>query len=201
VSIEFRRVVSKRKMVRSFEQRPVPRDVVDGILDVARRAPSGGFSQGFDFLLLDEPSRTERFWTITNDPKFPYDPDELAVTPPVLILPLSDKRAYLERYSEPDKIEFGLDREEAWSMPYWHLDTAMAVMLMLLAAVDEGLGAWYFGIEYGERELLEELGVPEEIRAIGAVGLGYAAPEEKQVSSAYSRKRRSFDDMVHRGAW
>jgi nitroreductase len=199
--MEFRQVVAKRKMVRSFEQRPVPGDVIDRILDVGRRAPSGGFSQGFDFLVLDKPSTTARFWEVTNDPDFPYEADDLAVAPPVLILPLSDKRAYLNRYSEPDKIEYGLDREEAWPVPYWHLDTAMAVMLMLLAAIEEGLGGWYFGIVHGERELLDELGVPEEIRAIGAVGLGYAAAEEKEVGSAYSRKRRPFDEVVHRGAW
>jgi nitroreductase len=199
--MEFRQVVAKRKMARSFEQRPVPGDVIDRILDVARRAPSGGFSQGFDFLVLDEPSVTVRFWELTNDPDFPYEAEDLAVAPPVLILPLSDKRAYLERYSEPDKIEYNLDREENWPVPYWHLDTAMAVMLMLLAAVDDGLGGWYFGIVHGERELLDEFGVPAEIRAIGAVGLGYAAAEEKQVGSAYSRTRRPFDDVVHRGAW
>jgi nitroreductase len=199
--MEFRNVVAKRKMVRAFEQRPVPGEVIDRILDVARRAPSGGFSQGFDFLVLDEPNAAARFWEVTNDPEFPYEAEDLAVAPPVLILPLSDKRAYLDRYSEPDKIEYGLEREEAWPMPYWHLDTAMAVMLMLLAAVEEGLGGWFFGIVHGERELLDELGVPAEIRVIGAVGLGYAAVEEKQVGSAYSRKRRPFDEVVHRGAW
>ena len=199
--MEFRQVVAKRKMVRSFEQRPVTGDVIDRILDVGRRAPSGGFSQGFDFLVLDEPSATARFWEVTNDPDFPYEAEDLAVAPPALILPLSDKRAYLNRYSEPDKIEYGLDREEAWPMPYWHLDTAMAVMLMLLGAVDEGLGGWYFGIVHGERDFLDELGVPAEIRAIGAVGLGYVAPEEKQVGSAFSKKRRPFDEVVHRGAW
>ena len=72
---------------------------------------------------------------------------------------------------------------------------------MLLAAVDDGLGGWFLGIVHGERELLDELGVPAEVRAIGALGLGYAAPEEKQVGSAFTKKRRPFDDVVHRGAW
>jgi nitroreductase len=199
--MEFRSVVRKRRMVRRFEQRPIPSDVVDRILDVSRRAPSGGFSQGFDFLLLDDPDGTRRFWEATNHPKWPYEAEELAAAPPVIVLPLSNKSAYIDRYSEPDKIEYGLDREEGWPVPYWDLDTAMAVMLMLLAAVDEGLGGWYFGIVHGERELLDELGVPKDIRAIGAVGLGYAAPEEEPTGSAFTRRRRPFDDVVHRDAW
>jgi nitroreductase len=199
--MELGTVVRKRKMVRRFEQRPVPPETIDEILDVARRAPSGGFSQGFDFLLLDQEAGTSRFWEVTNDPEFPYEPEELAAAPPVIVLPLSDKKRYLERYAAPDKAEYGMDREENWPVPYWDTDTAMAVMLMLLAAVDAGLGAWYFGIAYGERALLDELGVPDWIRAIGAVGIGYAATDEPNVGSAYSLKRRPFDDVVHRGAW
>ncbi len=67
------------------------------------------------------------------------------MTAPVLVVTLSCKDAYLERYAEPDK--GWTDRDEArWPVPYWHTDTAMAAMLMLLTAVDEGLAACFFGV-------------------------------------------------------
>ncbi len=86
-------------------------------------------------------------------------------------------------------------------MPYWDLDTAMAVMLMLLSAVDEGLGAWFFGIFHGEADLLQWLKVPGGRRPIGAVALGYPSPAERVRGSAQTRKRRDLGEAVHRGGW
>jgi hypothetical protein len=114
----------------------------DRLLDIARRGPSAGFSQGTDFLVLDEPPALQRFWELTNDPKIPREPDELAAAPPVLIILLADPDRYIERYSRPDKIAFGLDHADAWPVKFWDTDTAMAGMLLLLAAVDAGLGGW-----------------------------------------------------------
>ena len=66
-------------------------------------------------------------------------------TAPVVIVPLSNRDAYLDRYAEPDK--GWTDRDEArWPVPYWHIDTGMAALLILQTAVDEGLGACFFGI-------------------------------------------------------
>ena len=66
-------------------------------------------------------------------------------TAPVVIIPCSSKAAYLERYAEPDK--GWTDEDEArWPVPFWHMDAAMASLLILLTAVDEGLGACFFGI-------------------------------------------------------
>ena len=64
---------------------------------------------------------------------------------PLLIVPMSDKQAYLDRYAEPDK--GWTDRDEArWPVPYWDVDAGMASLLVLLTAVDEGLGACFFGV-------------------------------------------------------
>ena len=93
----------------------------------------------------------------------------------MLVLPLPDKARYIARYSQADKIAFGMDDEEHWPVRFWDIDAAMSSMLMLLAAVDEGLGGWYFGITHGERELLDRFGVPVELRPIGIIGFGYRA--------------------------
>jgi nitroreductase len=117
------------------------------------------------------------------------------------VLAFSDPRRYLARYSEPDKIAFGLDRADAWPVPFWDTDTAMACMLLLLAAVDEGLGGWLFGIDRGESELRTELGVPDDRRLMGVVGLGYADPAEVPKGSGSARARRPLEEQVHRNGW
>jgi nitroreductase len=188
-------------MIRNFDQRPVPRALVDGILDTARRAPSAGFSQGLEFLVLDIPETIASFWEITRDPQFGWEVEDVAVGPTVVILPLPDPERYVARYSEPDKIAFGLDRAENWAVPFWDVDAAMAAMLVLLAAVDEGLGGWFFGITHGERALLDRYGVPSHLRPIGIIGLGYRAEDETATGSWTRRPRRPLEEQVHRNGW
>jgi nitroreductase len=197
----FQEVLRRRRMVRQFDQRPLERELLDRILESARHAPSAGFSQGFDFVVLDEPEAVSRFWKTTDHPDFPNPPDFLATAAPVIVLPLANKSAYLERYSQPDKEEFGLMDESLWPVPYWQLDTAMAVMLILLAATDLGVGAVYVGIFYGEEEALRELGVPVGYKPIGAIGLGHPATDEVVDLTRFAKRRRKFDDMVHRNGW
>jgi nitroreductase len=199
--MDFRDVVRHRRMVRRFDQRPVPPEVIDRILDTGRRAPSAGFSQGLELLVLDTPETLAAFWETTRDPEFGWDEDEVANGPTVLILPLPDARRYLDRYSQPDKIAFGMDEEANWPVRFWEIDAAMASMMILLAAVDEGLGGWFFGITHGERELLDRFAVPSSLRPIGIIGLGYRADDEEPSGSWMKRRRRPFDDQVHRNGW
>ena len=199
--MEFVDVVRRRRMVHAFEQRPVEPDVVDRLLDIARRGPSAGFSQGIDFVVLDDPATLARFWELSADPRFPHEPEELSVAPPVLVLALADPGRYVERYSRPDKIAFGLDRADAWPVKFWDTDTAMACMLLLLAAVDAGLGGWFFGINHGREALFEALGIPEDRNLVGIVGLGYAGVDQMPSGSAYSLARRPLDEVIHRNGW
>jgi nitroreductase len=199
--VEFADVVRGRRMVHAFEQRSVGRELVDRLLDVARRAPSAGFSQGIDFLVLDEPATLSRFWELTEDPRFPREVSEAAVSPPVLVLAFSDPDRYVARYSQPDKIAFGLDEADAWPVKFWDSDTAMACMLLLLAAVDAGLGGWFFGVAHGEDGVRREFAVPDDRRLIGVVGLGYPGVDEHPKGSAYSLSRRPLGELVHRNRW
>lgn len=171
------------------------------VLEVARHAPSAGFSQGFDFIVLDAPDQIRRFLDVTEHPDFPYEPDEFKDPPPVMVLAISNQPAYLERYSLPDKARFGLQNAETWPVPYWDVDTGMAVMLILLAAIEEGLGGWLFGLFYGEQALMRELGVPEGCRPIGVVALGYPVVDDQFDPTRYAKRRRSLESMVHFGRW
>jgi nitroreductase len=199
--MQFRDVVRRRRMVRRFDQRPVPPETIDRIIDIGRRAPSAGFSQGLELLVLDSPEAVAEFWQLTRDPEFGWDPDDVAVGPSVIVIPLPDAHRYTQRYSEPDKIAFGMDDAANWPVKFWDIDAAMASMLMLLAAVEEGLGGWFFGITHGERELLDRFGVPSDLRPIGILGFGYRADDEEPSGSWMQRRRRPLEEQVHRNGW
>lgn len=197
--MEFAEAVRRRRMVRNFTGEPVEREVVDGILDLARRAPSAGYTQGFAFLVLEGPEQVGRFWDAT----FPAAEREGfrwpgLFTAPVIVLPCSSKAAYLDRYAEPDK--GWTDRDESrWPVPYWDVDCAFATMTLLLGAIDAGLGALFFGIFGGLPELRGAFDIPETFTPVGAVALGHPAPDEPSPSLA--RGRRSWEDTIHRGRW
>ena len=201
--MEFQDVVRKRRMVRRFDQRPVSDEVLRSVLEPARHAPSAGFSQGFDFIVLRTSEEVDWFTRTTDDladPE-PFPGRDSGVAPPVIVLPFANRAAYLARYSEPDKIQFGMDRAENWPVPFGTVDTSMAMLLILLGAVDAGLGAWYFGITNGENEVRRALGVPAACDLLGVIALGYPAADDRPRGSAFSRRRRPFEDMFHFGRW
>lgn len=198
--MELDDAIRRRRMVRSFEDRLVPPSVVDAVLAQAVRAPSAGFSQGWAFVVLEGPEQTGVFWRAVTTADWRASTRRAGLLrAPVVVLPLAHRQAYLDRYAEPDKEGSGLDRADTWPVPYWLIDTAFATMLMLLSAADVGLGAAFVGIFRGEAELLAALGVPEGYRPIGAVALGYPAPDIPSPSVA--RGRRPMPDVVHRGRW
>lgn len=197
--------IRRRRMCRDFTGEPIDAAVLEHLLELAHRVPSAGFSQGFEFLVLEGPD-TARYWDRTlpaaERERFPW-PGLLRA--PVLILPLAHAQSYLDRYSEPDKAAAGLgERAEAWPVPYWYVDTAFAVQNLLLGAVDCGLGALFFGIFRNEAELLCDLGVPAGYKPIGAIALGHpseAALRRGAEGSARTRARRRLEAVVHHGHW
>ncbi|RYV50940.1 nitroreductase family protein [Pengzhenrongella frigida] len=200
--MDFQDVVRRRHMVRTYTADPVDPDVVDRMLRNALHAPSAGFSQGWAFLVLDRPADVDRFWAAaTPSGATPGRWLRGMRTAPVVIVPLSCKAAYLGRYAEPDK--GWTDQEEArWSVPYWHIDTGMAALLILQTAVDEGLGACFFGIPPGnDGAVRAEFDVPGHFTPIGAITLGHPAPAEPVRGSAASRPRKGVEEVVHRGGW
>lgn len=73
--MEFLDVVRKRRSVRRDGPDRPPFEELERIVGLARRAPSAGFSQGLDFLLLDHPDAVDRFWALTHDPEREDRPD------------------------------------------------------------------------------------------------------------------------------
>jgi nitroreductase len=196
--MEYREVLRRRRMVRDYTDQPLDPGAVERILASALRAPSAGFSQGWEFLALTEPDDRERFW--------PFVPTSLAPAPglrraQLVVVAMADKRVYLDRYAEPDK---GWDdrAEERWPVPYWHIDTGMAALLMMLTAIDEGLGSCFIGI------LPEHLppfraafGIPDSLEPIGAVTVGHRSPQDTPNRARFAARRRPAAEIIHRGRW
>ncbi|HEX9063754.1 MAG TPA: nitroreductase family protein [Streptosporangiaceae bacterium] len=208
--MEFGEVIRKRRMVRAFTAEPLDPGATERVLRAANRAPSAGFSQGYALLVLDEPDQLAPFWELA----FAAGEDEgdeqdnnagpslkgLA-NAPLVVVPLSCKDAYLDRYARPDK--GWADRDESrWPVPYWDIDTGFMALLMLLAAVDEGLGALFFGILPAQIPRFRALyGVPGAYQPIGAVAIGHPDPAADRGGSSRVIGRRRLDDVVHRGRW
>jgi nitroreductase len=198
--MEFQEVVRRRRMVRRFTGEPVPEASVQRLLRNAVRGPSAGFSQGQDFLVL-RGAELAKFWPVIGE-----DQDASVTTAPLVIVPFASKDAYLDRYAKPDK--GWTDRDEArWPVPFWYIDTGMAALLILQTAVDEGLGALYFGIvPAAVPPFLAAFGVPAGYDPIGAIAIGYAGETGKAasadpVSSAHRVPRRSPSDVIHYAHW
>jgi nitroreductase len=190
--MDFQEVVQRRHMVRTFTGEPVPEKSLGRILANAVRGPSAGFSQGQAFLVLTGED-LPKFWAVAGEAVA-----ESARTAPVVVVPMSCKRAYLDRYALPDK--GWTDRDEArWPVPFWHIDTGMAALLILFTAVDENLSAVYFGIvPEAVGPFRAAFGVPDDHEPIGAIAIGYdAEPAPRDLRS----RRRPLPDMVHYGRW
>ena len=142
--------------------------------------------------MLDQPDDVRRFWAATTD----ADATTRTAgstgmsTAPVVVVPCSSKAAYLDRYAEPDK--GWADRDEArWPVPYWHIDTGMASLLILQTAVDEGLGACFFGIPPDHLAAVRgEFGIPDAFDPIGAITIGPPAPAPSARRARRPRRAR-----------
>lgn len=204
-------------MTRAYTADPVDPAVVERALHAATRAPSAGFSQGWAFIVLDTPEAVREFWAAqAPDAVASGTPDRwLAgmMSAPVVIVPCSRRSAYLTRYAEPDKVRAALagadDHDESrWAMPYWHLDTAMASLLILQSVTDAGLGGCFFGLVPDRVDAVRSLlGLVDTVdveapHPIGAITIGHPAPRAEGAAGSASRRRRTpWSEVAHRGRW
>lgn len=191
VDIEFTDVVRRRRMVRDFEDRAIEADIVERILTNSLRGPSAGFTQGVDLLVLEGRAETSRFWVASIAEDAAHSRWTGMRNAPVIVVVVADSGAYRRRFGEPDKAS-RLD------VPWWLVDASFAAMLMLLGAVDVGLGASFFRVN-DPVNVRREFGIPEAHDVVGAVAIGH--PGNVRPSRSAARGRRPATEAVHKGNW
>jgi FMN reductase [NAD(P)H] len=193
-------LLEQRRMVRHYTDRPISRDVLERIVATVRRAPSAGFSQGQRLLVVDDPALLA---------KIAKDGDDLGAEPwfgsaAAHVVVLTREQDYHDRYTSPDKLDVTGGSEIVWPVPYWHVDAGAALMLVLLAAIEEGLAGGVYGIQLEDQPRRRELlNIPDELAIVAGITLGYPAPDpewSKRTSRA-TQRRRTIDELVHWNRW
>jgi len=197
--VEFSEVVRRRRMVRNYDPaKPVSHESLERIAAAAQRAPSAGFSQGQRVVIVTHPERRRRIAEICDEPGYTaagFDP--WVSRAPALIIPTVSEQTYHRRYQEPDKIQDD-GTEINWPIPYWYVDVGATAMLILLAAIDEGLAAGFLGLaDYSE--LNAYLGIPPDQQPIGLITVGHPLPDRR--SGSLKRGWVPRADFAHWEQW
>ena len=196
--MELQQAIAARRMVRNYRDEPVDREVLERLIDDARRAPSAGFSQGQRFVVVTDADRRQQIADLGGEQQYVemgFDP--WMSRAPVHIVPCADEGAYRRRYAEEDKGSTPPD-EQDWPAPYWHVDLGASLMVLLLRVVEEGLAAGFFGIHRldGLKELLD---IPHDVHPIGVVTVGHPAPDRR--SGSLDRGWKDLSEVLRWEAW
>lgn len=194
--MELSAAIRSRRMVRRYTPDPVDPAALERILDLARRGPSAGYSQGQSFVVVTGDEDRGRIAEACGEPAYVamgFDP--WVSQAPVHVVPCVRPADYADRYAEPDKARSR--PVEEWDVPFWWVDGGAALMLLLLAVVDEGLSAGFLAVD--ATALRELLGIPDDVAPLGLVTIGHGAPDRR--SGSLARGRRPLGDVVHRDRW
>jgi FMN reductase [NAD(P)H] len=202
--VNFQELLPKRRMVRHYAQEPVPRESVERIAATVRRAPSAGYSQGQRLLVVTSAAGRATIVRIFEDSGWTKEQElePWLESAPVHVLVCTREDDYHERYRLPDKLDDGEEIE--WPVPYWYVDAGAALMMLLLAAVDEGLAAGVSGVPHDVASALRgAFGIPEDVTVVALVTIGAAAPDPgwSAVTSRRTQARRDPDAVVHWESW
>jgi FMN reductase [NAD(P)H] len=201
--VEFKEILRRRRMVRAYEPQPVARETLERIVGTIRRAPSAGFSQGQRFVVVTDAERRKAIADAVGESFYveqgfaPWISGAAA-----LIVVCTREDDYHDRYRQPDKLLEGEEIE--WPVPYWHADAGKATMLVLLAAIDEGLAAGVFGVPADRMQSVRELlDLPRDVAIVEVITLGHPATDDvsDRLSSRGTRPRRPLDELVHWERW
>lgn len=196
--MEFQEVLARRRMVRNYLAEAVDDEALERIIAAARKAPSAGFSQGQSMLVVRSESTRRAIAQLAGEDEYVADGfDPWISGAPVHVVVCVSEEAYHDRYREADKTD-PEGSEIEWPIPYWWVDAGATMMLLLLAAVDEGLAAGFLGVHSvpGLRELLS---IPEAVTPIGVVTIGHPATDRR--SGSLQRGWKPAAAVVHQEKW
>lgn len=174
--LRFTTVVKRRAMIRAYTKDPVPEEKIQRLLAYAVRAPSAGNLQPWEFIIVRDPAIKERLTEAA------LGQTSVAMAP-VIIATCANVQRASSRYGQ---------RGVFYSL----VDTSFASLLILLGAVDEGLGACFVGA-YHPGEVAKILALPDYVRPVGLITLGYPAERPRKPSNP----RLPLEDLVHFDKW
>ncbi len=203
--VNFREILSRRRMVRHYDPTPIPRETIERIVRTVRRAPSGGFSQGQRMVVVtDQETRTAIAKLLHEDDWVAQGRERWLSVAPVHVIVCTREGDYHDRYNEADKLAVTGGVEIEWPAPFWFVDAGAAMMLLLLAAIDEDLAAGVYGVTVPELERFKELlGIPDEVNVVAGVTIGRprADPNAARGSSRFTQRRRALDEVIRWERW
>jgi nitroreductase len=165
--------IRARRNVREFEDRPLPAEHLDRILEAGRRAPSSRNSQPWDFVVVSDRRQLIELAKVWRGAGHVA---ESAATI-ALILP---------RTEDPHT------RDRA------QYDLGQATMAMLIAAADLGIGSGHAAVA-DQDHARRVLGFPEDRYAAYLIDVGY--PADRPLRPIQKPNRRPFTEVVHRDGW
>ncbi|HXX39093.1 MAG TPA: nitroreductase family protein [bacterium] len=171
--MEFRDVLRKRRMIRTFDSRPVTDDMLQDLLRVAQRSPSAGHTQPLELVIVRAPEIRKALAAASWSRG--ARPDAGSVT----VVFCGDLMREAERYGPR-----GANK-------YLYMDVAYASLLFMLAATDQGLATAFIG-DFHEEHVQAVLGLPPRIAPIGMVIIGYG-----DEPTPTRRTWRPFEEIVH----
>jgi nitroreductase len=200
LAVELREILRRRRMHRAFLPDPLPRDQVERIAGVIRRAPSGGFSQGTSIVVVTDSDQRAAIAHAFGDEHYSTAGRNFIADAPVHLVVSVNESLYHARYNEPDKLKATGGVEVTWPVPYWFVDAGALMMLVLAAAIDEGLASAFVGHPDQKRIFAELLGLPEEVVPIGLALLGKPG-DDPAPSSRFKERQRPLEDLIHWQRW
>jgi len=198
--MELREILERRRMHRAFLPEPIPQEQINRIARVIFRAPSGGFSQGGSIVVVTDEAKRHEIARAFGDEHYSTQGRNFVADAPVHMVISANESLYHARYNEADKLASTGGVEVTWPVPYWFVDAGALMMLVLLAAIDEGLASAFIGHPDQKRIFGELLGLPEEVVPIGLALIG--KPGDAPLPGSRMKERRRADEaLIHHDGW
>ncbi|MGZ4290346.1 MAG: nitroreductase family protein [Gaiellaceae bacterium] len=199
-AVEFRGILERRRMHRAFLPDAIPPEQIERIANVIRRAPSGGFSQGASIVVVTDDERRAAIAREFGDEHYSTNGRSFIADAPVHMIISANEALYHARYNEPDKLTATGGVEVTWPVPYWFVDAGALMMLVLMAAIDEGLASAFVGHPDQKRIFDELLGLPDDVVPIGLALIGKKG-ESPPIGSRLKSRQRPAEALIHWQRW
>ena len=181
--MNFEELQMKRESCRVYADRPVTREQLVHLVDVARFAPSACNSQPWHFILVDEPESREKVVEAFDDNGLTGCPWGASV--PAFILICEEKAQYKPGVEE----HYGPQH-------FAQMDIGMAAMGICYEAASMGPGTCIIGT-MNQEKLHRAFGIPEERPVRLIITVGYPANE----GAPRKKARKELDEIVTYNQW